>query len=84
MQYISATEAKTKLAAMLDAAQTEPVTIRRQNRDAAVVISPKEYKRLQGLNIREFKDYCDLVSKRAAERGLTEERLNELLADDSE
>ena len=84
MQYISATEAKTRLAAMLDAAQTEPVMIRRQNRDAAVVISPKEYERLRRLNIEEFQNFCDHVSQKAAENGLTASRLIELLADDSE
>ena len=82
MQYISATEAKTKLAAMLDAAQTEPIMIRRQNRDAAVVISPKEYERLRRLNIEEFQEFCDRVGKQAKEKGLTEAKLNELLADD--
>jgi prevent-host-death family protein len=42
MQYISATDAKPRLAALLDEAQREPVTIRRQNRDVAVIVSAKE------------------------------------------
>ena len=62
MQYISATEAKQKLAAMLDAVQAEPVTIRRQNRDVAIVISPKEYERLCKLSLKEFQSFCDRVS----------------------
>jgi len=81
MQYISATEAKQKLAAMLDAVQAEPVMIRRQNRDAAVVISPKEYERLRKLNIEEFQSFSDRVSKKVEQKGLTEEKLNELLND---
>ncbi|MEM7108915.1 MAG: type II toxin-antitoxin system Phd/YefM family antitoxin [Bacteroidota bacterium] len=84
MQYISATEAKQKLAAMLDAVQVEPVMIRRQNRDTAVVISPKEYERLRKLNIQEFQDFCDRVSQNARQKGLSEEKLNELLRDDDE
>ncbi|MEM9895156.1 MAG: type II toxin-antitoxin system Phd/YefM family antitoxin [Bacteroidota bacterium] len=79
MQYISVTEAKQKLAAMLDAVQAQPITIRRQNRDAAVVISPKEYKRLRKLNIEEFQRFSDRVSKKAEQRGLTEEELNKIL-----
>jgi prevent-host-death family protein len=39
MRYVSATDAKQRLAALLDAAQREPVMIRRQNRDVAVLLS---------------------------------------------
>ncbi|MGH8228691.1 MAG: type II toxin-antitoxin system prevent-host-death family antitoxin, partial [Steroidobacteraceae bacterium] len=39
MRHISATDAKQRLAALLDAAQREPIVIRRQNRDIAVVLS---------------------------------------------
>ncbi len=79
MQYVSATEAKQKLAAVLDAAQYEPVMIRRQNREVAVVLSPKEYQRLRGMNISEFEQFCDQIGKVAAGRGLSEEKLAEIL-----
>jgi prevent-host-death family protein len=46
VRYVSATEAKQSLAAVLDAAQREPVVIRRQQRDVAVVLSVQEYARL--------------------------------------
>jgi prevent-host-death family protein len=39
MRYVTATDAKQKLAALLDAAQREPVVIRRQKRDVAVIFS---------------------------------------------
>jgi len=79
MQYVSATEAKQRLAAILDAAQTEPVMIRRQNREVAVMLSPKEYERLRGLNIAEFEQFCEKIGKAAAKRGLTEEKLAEII-----
>jgi prevent-host-death family protein len=41
MRYGLATDAKQRLAALLDAAQREPVMIRRQNRDVAVILSPQ-------------------------------------------
>ena len=41
MQYVSASDAKQRLAAILDTAQREPVMIRRQKRDVAVVLSAK-------------------------------------------
>jgi prevent-host-death family protein len=81
MRYVSATETKQRLAAVLDAAQWEPVTIRRQKRDIAVVVSAREYERLRGLNIEEFQRFCDRIGERAAARGLTEDKLDTLLAD---
>lgn len=82
MRYITATEAKQRFASLLDAAQREPVTIRRQSREVAVVLSPGEYDRLRALNLSELERFCDTVGARAAERGLTEDRLEEILADD--
>ena len=82
MRYVSATEAKQQLAALLDAAQREPVVIRRQKRDVAVVLSPREYDRLRALNVEEFQRYCDRIGERAAARGLTEDKLAEILADE--
>lgn len=81
MRYVSATDAKQRLAALLDAVQREPVTIRRQSRDVAVVLSPREYERLQALNIEEFERFCDRIGERARARGLTEDKLAELLDD---
>jgi prevent-host-death family protein len=81
MRYVSATETKQRLAAVLDAAQREPVTIRRQKRDVAVMVSAREYKRLRGLNIEEFQRFCDRVGERAAARGLTEDKLETILTD---
>ena len=82
MRHISATDAKQRLAALLDAAQREPIVIRRQNRDIAVVLSPAEYDRLRGLNVAEFQAFCDRVGRKAVAQGLTEKKLAQLLADD--
>src|SRR6516162_10528738 len=84
MRYVSATDAKQRLAALLDAAQREPVMIRRQNRDVAVILSPQEYDRLRALNTDEFQRFCDRIGERAASRGMTEEKLAEILADESQ
>lgn len=82
MRTVSASDAKQNLASVLDTAQREPVMIRRQNRDTAVVLSPAEYNRLRGLNVAELNELCRRVSERAAARGLTEKKLAELLAGD--
>ena len=81
MRTMTATEAKQKMGELLDNAQSEPVTIRRQNRDIAVVLSAREYDRLRALNVDEFERFCDRIGQRAAAKGLTEEKLAELLAE---
>lgn len=82
MRYISATDAKQRLAALIDAAQREPVVIRRQKRDVAVLLSTEQYNRLRGLNVAEFQEFCDRIGRKAVDRGLTERKLTALLADD--
>jgi prevent-host-death family protein len=81
MRTVSATDAKQRLAALLDAAQREPVLIRRQNRDVAVIMSVDEYDRIRGATVDELDRLCERVSKQAAARGLTDELLAELLKD---
>ncbi|TKB69226.1 MAG: type II toxin-antitoxin system Phd/YefM family antitoxin [Nitrospira sp.] len=82
MRYVSASDAKQKLASILDAAQREPVMIRRQKRDVAVLLSAQEYERVCATNREEFLRFSDRVSKKAKAQGLTEENLHEILADE--
>jgi len=79
MRSVSATDAKQRLAALLDAAQREPIVIRRQNRDVAVIMSAEEYERLRDLNAADFQRFCDRVAETAKARGLTPSRLERLL-----
>ena len=81
MRYVTATDAKQKLAALLDAAQREPVVIRRQKRDVAVILSAEEYDRLRAFNVGEFDRFCDRVAGKAAARGLTARKLQQILHD---
>lgn len=81
MRAVSATEAKQRLAALLDAAQREPVVIRRQNRDVAVIMSAEEYERMRDFNAAEFQRFCDRVADQAKARGLSQAALDNLLQD---
>ena len=81
MRFISATEAKQRLAALLDAAQREPIMIRRQNRDVAVIMSAEQYDRMRGVRDDDFEKFCDQVGAEAVSRGLTEDILADILKD---
>lgn len=81
MRTVSATDAKQRLAALLDAAQREPVLIRRQNRDVAVIMSAEEFERMRDLNVAEWQRFCDRVATQAKARGLSAAGLKNLLRD---
>jgi prevent-host-death family protein len=82
MRHISATDAKQRLAALLDTAQREPVVIQRHDRDVAVLISAHEYERMRDSKVAEFQRFCDRIAAQAAARGLTEDELDKIMADD--
>jgi prevent-host-death family protein len=78
---MSATHAKQNFAAMIDAAQREPVRIRRHERDVAVLLSAEEYERMNRERWTEFNRLSAIASEQAKANGLTEEILAEILAE---
>ncbi len=72
MKTIPAKQAKDQFGSLLEAAQREPVTITKQGRPAAVVISLDEYERMGGERARLKRVVSDLRQE-AKENGLTEE-----------
>ena len=69
MKTVAATEAKNRFGAILDAAQHEPVVIRRQDRDIAVVLSMTDYERLRTGNVQAFLDLRRDVAAEATGEG---------------
>ncbi len=82
MKVVAATEAKNRLGAILDEAQREPIVIRRQDRDVAVVLSMAEFERMRASNVNAFLDASKAVAAEAKAKGLTAKKLTSLLADD--
>jgi prevent-host-death family protein len=84
MRSVSATAAKQNFAAVLDDAQREPVMIRRHDRNIAVVLSTEDYDRLRGANVAEYLRIAREIGERAVARGMNEQVLQQLLADDDQ
>jgi len=82
MPTVSATHAKQNFAAMIDTAQREPVRIQRHERDVAVLVSAEEYERIHKLRVQELIRLSDEMGRYAESRGMTDELLEKLLADE--
>jgi prevent-host-death family protein len=79
MKTVTATEAKQGLSSVIEWAANEPVVIRRQKRDVAVVMSMREYERLARLNLKQFQLFSQKTGERAESAGLTEAILADML-----
>ena len=82
MSTVSATHAKQNFAAILDAAQREPVRIRRHEREGAVLVSVEEYERGRRLKAEDLIRSSNEMGRYAQSKGMTEELLERLLADE--
>jgi prevent-host-death family protein len=82
MKTVAATEAKNRFGAIIDDAQREPIVIRRQDRDVAVVHSMADYERLRSGNAKAFLELRNAVAAEAAAAGLTDDVLGDLLSAD--
>jgi len=80
MKYISSTDARDRLSTVINTAQKEPVTIQRQDKEMAVVLSFDDYQRITEDNIEDFLDFCDSVGSEAKKQGLTEQKLKDLFS----
>lgn len=82
MQTVSATYAKQNFAAVLDLSQREPVQIRRHERDIAWIVSNEEFEALRRLRAQELIRFTEETSRYAESQGMTDELLEQLLADE--
>ena len=81
MKHVS-TDHHVNLADILVTAQSEPVILRQESEDVAVVLSMKEYEDYRRAKVADFQQFCDAVGGKAESRGLTEEKLNNILSED--
>jgi len=83
MKEINARTAKNRFGQLLDYAQRGPVRVTRRGRPAGVLLSEEQYQRLLGVAWDRLGDTVISARRQAAEKGLTDDMLAELLADES-
>lgn len=82
MQTVSATYAKQNFAAILDQSQREPVRIQRHDREVAVLVSAEEYEKIHRMRVQELLRFTEETSRYAESQGMTDELLEQLLANE--
>ncbi len=83
MQVLSANSAKTQFGQMIDMAQKEPVHITRHNRVVGVMVSAQDYEDMRSFYANRLKHTMQGTAASARERGLTQDKLDELLSGES-
>ncbi len=83
MKQIAAREAKNRFGVLLDAAQSSPVRVTKQGRAVGVLMSVQHYERLRGAAWERLSKTMNAMSAQASAGGLTQEKLEQLLSDES-
>ena len=83
MKQVAAREAKNRFGGLLDAAQSAPVRVTKQGRPVGVLMSVQHYERLRGAAWERLAKTMDAMSAQASAAGLTEEKLEQLLSNES-
>ena len=83
MRRMSEFEARSRFGQLLDAVQHEPVTVTRNGRPAAVVLSVADYERMRGTACLWLSETVEQMHREAQAKGLSEGMLDQLLQRDS-
>jgi prevent-host-death family protein len=83
MKSVTALEAKNRFGEVLETAQRQPVSITRNGRPSVVMISAESYERRQRMARERLRQSLQRAGEHAASQGLNEDKLEQLLADES-
>ena len=83
MKQIAAREAKNRFGQLLDIVQSTPVSVTKNGRPVGVMMSVQHYERLRGVAWERLMATMDALGEEASASGLTEDKLEALLADES-
>ncbi len=83
MQKMTANQAKTHFGELLNQVQREPVQVTRHNQIVGVMVSAQDYEAMRNYYANRLRHTLRDTSEAANASGLTEEKLAELLVDES-
>ena len=83
MKTITAREAKNRFGQLLDAAQRTPVSVTKNGRAVTVMLSTELYDQLRGSAWERLATTMNAMAEEASASGLTDAKLDALLADES-
>lgn len=83
MQTYTANEAKTRFGEFLDKVQREPVRVMRHDRVVGVMVSAEDYEAMRAFYADRLLKTMDETAAAAEKAGLTPDKLEQLLADES-
>lgn len=83
MITMTANEARARFAEFLDQAQREPVRVMRHDRVVGVMVSAQDYEAMRTFYADRLRNILAESAGQAAQAGLTADKLDTLLADES-
>ena len=83
MLTMTANEAKTRFGEFLDSAQREPVRVMRHDRVVGVLVNAQDYEEMRSFFANRLQSTFREAAATAGRAGLTDQTLDELLADES-
>lgn len=81
MRNVAPIQNEQQFSALVDAAQAGPVTIEREDRELAVLLSVEDFERLRQSHVEPLRRLGSQISAEARARGLAEEILERMLAE---
>lgn len=82
MQIFTANEAKNRFGELIDRVQREPIQVTRRNRAVGVMVSAEDYHAMCEFYADRLRRTLKESAEEAAAKGLTDEKLEQLLADE--
>jgi len=82
MHTFTANEAKTRFGELIDRVQREPTQVTRRNRVVGVMVSAEDYHAMRAFYADRLRHTLKQSAEEAAAKGLTDEKLAQLLADE--
>ncbi len=82
MQTFTANEAKTRFGELIDRVQREPIQVTRRNRVVGVMVSAEDYRAMREFYADRLRRTLKQSAEEAAGKGLTDKKLEQLLADE--